>query len=225
MALHTLVADLQRVFAARLRVVAAYGWHRHGTLPNLALVESLTIDDLTACAALTAQWHRHGVATPLLLTPHEFTRSLDAFPIEYGEILATHEVVFGENPFTGLAISHEDLRRACEVQVKSHLLHLREDYLEGGARPSHVAALVRESAHGFGALLRHLARLDGLPAQTTADLLAYARRLGIDTRTVSDVLASGEPDTMASVDPARLFPAYLTAVERLADVVDQWRRG
>src|SRR5262245_13042510 len=117
--LQPLVDDLTRIFANRLNAVVAYGWRPQKRQPSLALVDTLSVDDLSSCATRTAHWHRAGCATPLILTPREFARSLDAFPIEYGEILATSKLVAGTHPFEGLAISPDDLRRACEVQVKS----------------------------------------------------------------------------------------------------------
>ena len=163
-ALHPVLDDLRTILGERLTALVAYGWRAHGPVPSVALIESLGIDDLDACAARTPAWHRAGAATPLLLTPTDFARSLDAFPIEYDEILASHTVVYGRDPFHGLAIGRDDLRRACEVQVKSHLLHVREDYLESAGRHAAIADLVRESAPGFAALLRHVARLDDTPA-------------------------------------------------------------
>lgn len=223
-ALSPLVDDLRRIFAERLEAVVAYGRARHGPVPSLALVQSLTIEDLTACAARAAAWRRAGAATPLLMTRGDFSRSLDAFPIEYGEILDTHEVVLGDDPFDGLTIRHEDLRRACEVQVKSHLLHLREDYVEGGARPSDIDTLVRESAPGFAALLRHLARLDNLPGSSDTQLIDYAsRRVRLPTRVVGDLLSLDDPQGPPAVDTVKLFPAYLAAMERLTEFVDEWR--
>ena len=223
--LQPLVDDLHRIFGTRLRAIVAYGRQPQDRQPSLALVESLTLDDLSACAARAAHWHRAGCATPLLLTPREFSRSLDAFPIEYGEILATSQLVTGTPPFDGFVISPDDMRRACEVQVKSHLLHLREDFLEGGGRPTNVAALVRESAPAFVALLRHLARLDGVPIDKESDLTAYVSgRIGLDGRVVADLSALTASETMSAVDAGRIFPSYLAAVERLADFVDAWRQ-
>jgi hypothetical protein len=220
------VDDLQRIFGDRLEAIVGYGWRPQERVPSMALVKSLTLDDLTACGARTAAWHRAGCATPLVLTAHEFARSLDAFPIEYGEILATSEIVVGTIPFDGLAISRDDMRRACEVQVKSHLLHLREDYIEGGGRPTQVATLVRESAPAFAALLRHMARLDNVSFSTDDELVAFSsRRIGLDPRVVGDILSLAAPDTIATVDPGRIFPAYLATVERLADYVDNWRHS
>jgi hypothetical protein len=224
--LQPVAADLQRIFGDRLEALVGYGWRPQERAPSMALVKSLTLDDLTACGGRTAQWHRAGCATPLVLTAHEFARSLDAFPIEYGEILATSELIVGTLPFDGLAISRDDMRRACEVQVKSHLLHLREDFIEGGARPTNVEALVRDSAPAFVALLRHMARLDNASITTDGELVAYtSRRIGLDPRVVGDLLSLTAPDTMATVDAGRIFPAYLATVERLADFVDNWRHS
>ena len=83
--------DLQHIFGERLQAVVAYGQPGASPAPSLALVRSITADDLDECAARVASWHRAGCATPLLLTKDEFAGSLDAFPIEYGEILDTHQ--------------------------------------------------------------------------------------------------------------------------------------
>ncbi len=220
-----LLEDLQQIFRDRLVAIVAYGWRNHAPVPSLVLVRSLTPEDLTTCAGRVSSWQRGGAATPLLLTSSDFARSLDAFPIEYGEIMAAHYVVFGHDPFDGLSIRDDDLRRACEVQVKSHLLHLREEFLESGGRPAPVNEFVRESAPAFAALLRNLARLDHAPATTTAELVDYSRRVGLDQRVVSDVLSLDESSTMPAVDATKLFPAYLAAVERLSDFVDKWRHS
>jgi len=216
--------DLQQIFGDRLQAFVAHGRPEASPAPSLALVRSLTADDLAACAARASAWQRAGSATPLILSRDEFAGSLDAFPIEYGEIIDTHRVVYGADPFTGLSIRADDLRRACEVQVKSHLLHLRENYIDCGARPAAVAALVADSAPGFAALLRRLASLDGTPCDTAAALGAYAAaRPRLDARVAGDVIALVAGGPAAGVDAIRLFPAYLEAVEQLARFIDGWR--
>lgn len=223
-ALGPVTDDLRKLFADRLQALVAYGWRRDAPVSSLALVRSLTIDDLTACAARAAAWRHGGAAVPLILTRDDFTRSLDAFPIEYGEIIHQHEVLFGRDPFAGLTVADDDVRRACEVQAKSHLLHLREDFIESGGRRQDVETLVHESAAGFAALLRQLARLDREPADRDADLERYAStRLGLETRTTADLLAIAGDGDRSTVDAIKLFPDYLAAMERLAVFVDAWR--
>ena len=216
--------DLQQIFGDRLQAFVAYGQADAVPAPSVALVRTLTADDLTACAARASAWHRVGSATPLLLTQDEFAGSLDAFPIEYGEIIDTHRLLFGVDLFAGLSIRPEDLRRACEVQVKSHLLHMRENFVECGGRPSAVAALVTDSAPAFALLLRRLAQLDGHAAATNVDLGAFAeRRPRLDPRVVGDVLALAAGGSSSGVDPSRLCPNDLAAVEQLSHFIDSWK--
>jgi hypothetical protein len=226
------VAALRAIFGQRLRSVVAYGPHvENGETPDanepfscLALVASLTVADLEASAARAHDWKRRNIATPLLLPDDEFRRSLDAFPLEYSEILRAHEVIFGANPFENLSIEGEDLRRACETQVKSHLVHLREAFIETGGTPRAVADLVTASASAFSALLRNIARLNGSVERDRAAATregAHAARLP-DT-VVADILALERPSALKATDAARLFPEYLAAVEQLARYVDTWR--
>lgn len=225
-----LVTDLQHVFADRLRSLVAYGPHIEGQgdapLTCLALVDSIGLSDLEACAQMAHHWERRRVAIPLILPDQEFRRSLDAFPLEYGEILRAHERVFGADPFDGVSIARDDLRRACETQVTSHLLHLREGFIEAGGRPQAISDLVRASAPAFGALLRHVARLNGSStASRTNATLEGARAAGLPDGVVTDVLALERQSSMQAPDAARLFPQYLAAVEQLARVVDGWRQS
>jgi len=227
-AAQAVATELHTIFGARLRSVVAYGphldGHADGPLTCLALVDTLTVSDLDACAARAPRWHKTGVAVPLILPTDEFRESLDVFPLEYGEILRAHETVAGQDLLAGVAIAPDDLRRACETQVKSHLLHLRESYMESGANPTAIADLVRASAAAFGALLRNVARLSGVHSSSRMDTtLEGARLAGLSERVVADVLAQERPATIPQSDPARLFPEYLAAVEQLARTVNSWR--
>ena len=223
-----MVRDLSQVFASRLRSVVAYGpaieGHDEAPLTCLALVDSIALSDLDACARLASRWTAGRVGIPLILSQEEFRRSLDAFPLEYGEILRAHERVFGENPFNGASIAREDLRRACETQIKSHLVHLRESYIESSARPRDIAELVVASAAPFAALLRNVARLNGSGvADRTEATRVGARAAGIPDSLVDAILSLEQERAVRVTDPARLFPEYLAAVEQLARVVDSWR--
>lgn len=222
-----LVTDLRQIFGDRLRAVVAYGAttsQPSAPLACLALVGSLDQADLDACARRSPHWERSGIATPLLLPEDEFRRSLDAFPLEFGEIIRTHVRVFGADPFDGLTIVRDDLRRACETQVKSHLLHLREGFIESGGRPAAVARLVAASAPAFTALLRNVASLNDVSTHDTmAATQSGARAAGVPEGIVGDLLALERGESVPTTDPAHLFPAYLAAVEHLARTVDAWR--
>ena len=227
-AAQSLVADLRNVFGDRLRAIVAYGPRLEGDadapLTCLALVATLTAEDLQACAHFAGRWERSQVAIPLILPEQEFMRSLDTFPLEYGEIIRIHERVYGDNPFAGATIAPDDLRRACELQAKSHLLHLREAYIETGGRPGAIARLVKTSAPGFTSLLRNVARLKGVHTSDRVEVTrAGAHAVGIPEELVSDMLNLEHHTGVPAVDSSRLFPEYLGAVEQLARAVDGWR--
>ena len=209
-----LASDLRRVCGDRLRSLVAYGDFSETDNGEgahaLALVEWLAFPDLAKCVPLAARWRRLGLATPLLLAPEEFRRSLDVFPIEYGEIVARHVVIAGGNPFSGVTVSDADLRRACERQAKSHLIHLREGFLETGGTPAAVAQLIAASAPAFRSLLLSLEQLEP----------GAAREAGVAVDLPREV-ASAADATIA--DPSALLARYIAAVERLWHYVDRWR--
>lgn len=207
-----LVADLQRIFGTRLQSLVAYRGldDQPDDVRTLALVERLSFQDLAACVPLVPVWRRNGCAAPLLLTRDEFVRTLDVFPVEYGGIIASHDVLVGENPFAGMQVSEADLRRAIELQAKSHLIHLREGFLESGGQPAAVARLIAMSVDPLRALVAHLERLDP----------GAASRAGLTSGLLSEIASAGS-STIA--DPSALLVRYIAAVERLWQQVDGWR--
>ena len=218
--------DLRATFGDRLISLVIYQPALDGgrsLTPSLAIVDSLTPGDLGACSSRVAAWQEAGLATPLLLTYEEFGRSLDVFPLEFGGILEEHVAIAGPNPFTGLKVEGEHLRHACEVQARSHLLHLREGYLETGGRGDRIADLITRSAEALATLIRSVARLRGMPS---ADVMTVARDLevavGLSGDTLPLVISLG-PVRPLSADAARqLIPKYLEAVQRLTRHVDRW---
>jgi len=225
----TLDADLRSVFGGRLRSLVAYrdaGATTHAPTPTLAIVDQLTADDLRACAGRVQSWHDAGLATPLILRGDEFGRSLDAFPYEFGAIVADHAVVSGENPFAGLRVDPADLRRACEIQVRGHLLHLREGYLETCGRSDALAELITRSLPALVTLLRSVARLHGMetPDPLAASALAE-KAIGTPTEsnaTFSELIMKSVKGPLSSDDARRIYPQYLDNVERLTIYIDRW---
>lgn len=225
MALDGLAAELTRVFDARLRSVVAYGLDTPVDPPRqlhtLALVDRLSFDDLARCVPLAAGWRRRSLAVPLILELEEFLRTLDVFPLEYGDIIAHHVLVSGNDPFTGARVASSDVRRACEQSAKSHLIHLREAFLETAGDPDAVSRLIAASAPSFTALLRNIARLAD---DHETDVAATAeRQIGIPGDVVRAVISTGGGARSTIADPTALLSRYIAASERVWEYVDTWR--
>jgi hypothetical protein len=240
-AVRTLERDLRGIFGSRLQSLVIYGAHdgahaddhSHGAharhrppTRTLAIVEAMTLDDLRASARHVERWHDQGLATPLVIAAGEFERSLDVFPLEFGTIIADHTVVAGSNPFAALSVDSDDLRRACEVQARSHLLHLREGFLETRGRADALSLLIVESAQAFAALVASLARLDGHAGGDAGAAARHVeRKVGLTDGTVEKVVGLANAHDLPSTDAERLFAPYFEALEKIVSYVDGWIHG
>lgn len=193
MSIESLAAQLNDIFGDRLKMVAAFG----DNASTCAVVQSLTLGDLDRCAAHAAAWSKAGLDAPLLIVEGDLRRSLDAFPLELTEIIATRRIVQGPDLFVEVVVSKQDLRRACEVQARGHALHLREGYIEAAADTKKIAALVAAAVPPFRALVKNVARLDGISPK------ALVTQLNLEN------FEKG-------------FPEALGAAERIVDYVDRW---
>jgi len=217
-AFERLGADLSRVFGGRFVALVA-----SSPTSSVAFVRAIGPGDLHALAALAPSWHREHLDTPLLVTPEEFQRSLDVFPVEYQAVLDRHTLVAGTDPFGGAHANADDLRRACEVQAKSHLLHLRQGWIDAHGDDEDLADLLVRSAAPLRALLVSLARLstNGQPVSA----LDGARAAGLDAPTVALLAAvvGLEADVDAAAPLTAQLGEYLSASEKLWTFVDGWR--
>jgi hypothetical protein len=210
-----LASDLRRVLDARLVALVASGLHS-----SVAFVTTIEASDLEAFGSLTTTWHHAGLDTPLLLTPTEFRRSLDTFPLEYEAILERHEVIVGTPPFADLVVDVGHVRRACEVLAKSHLIHLRQGWIDAGGKDDALGALLVRSAEPLRALLSNVARLHQSADSDPA--LAGARLAGLDVELIGEVLAL-EATPERSHHLVRRMTDYLEASRKLWAFVDAWK--
>ena len=193
MSIDTLAVQLREIFGERLKMIAAFG----GNAQSCAVVQNLTIDDLDRCAAHGSKWNTLGLDVPLFIVETELPRALDAFPLELNEIMATRRVLWGSDVFAELVIPKQELRRACEVQARGHVLHLREGYIQAAGDRKKVSDLVTAAVPAFRGLVTNVARLEGISAK------ALATQLALD-------------------DFEWGFPEALRAAERIVDYVDRW---
>jgi hypothetical protein len=159
------------------------------------IADTLTLSDLDTCASFCPGWKKIGFPPPLLIAVHELPRAIEAFPLEFAEILATRKLIAGTDLLAALKVPIADLRRACEVQARGHLVHLREAYIEAAGNGKAVAQLVQASHTPFRALVANVARLDGMNVD---ELIS---RIGLGGQT---------------------FRETLNAAERLVEYVDGW---
>jgi hypothetical protein len=232
-AVDQLARDLDGVFGDRLESLVVYVGHQgDGSIHSCALVRALGFRDLNACLPFTESWYHRGVAVPLMLSSHELQRTVDIFPLEYSSIVADYAVVRGRDPFAAMRIPVEDVRRSVEGLAKSHLIHLREGFLESHGETTRIARLISASAAPLRALLTHLARLPDaaqgtLDTSTLSDesLAAMAElRMHVPASLIRTVLASSGDGHSTITDPGHVLGPYIDASQRIWEYVDRWRQ-
>lgn len=212
----TLARDAARIFGDRFVALVAYDYRR-----SAVFADSITVADLAAAARHADRWAARNLEVPLMLTPDEFRRSLDTFPVEYGAILRRHLVIAGTPPFEGVSVARADLRRALEVLAKGHVLHLRAGAINTGGRAARGRELIAASIDSFRAILASAARLHDRELETDEALAEFAAaELLIPAATVQGLLAI---DERSDFDPSAIMPPYLDAAERVWAALDRWR--
>jgi hypothetical protein len=227
-----LARDLDGIFGPRLHSLLAYPGHQaDGSLHSCAVVDGLGFRDLVACLPLTESWHQRGIAVPLMLAAGELERTVDIFPLEYSAILADYLVVRGRDPLQGISIPVEEVRRATEGQAKSHLIHLREAFMESHGETTRIARLIASSAAPLRALLTNIARLPDpahgpvAAANPPDEALAQTAeaRMGISATLIREILASSAGGHSTITDPSALLARYIDAARKIWEYVDGWR--
>ena len=170
------------------------------------------------------RWGRAGIDTPLILPEDEFRRSLDAFPLEYGEIRRRTR---GSSAVIRSTASRST-RRTCVVPARRRSRVTWSTCAKASSKraddPAAIADLVAASAPAFAALLRNVARLAG------SRCTAQGSDLAPKARTPRPSTGCRQPGPVARRRPARhrgpapaSFRTTSRAVEQLAHAVDTWR--
>lgn len=202
----------------------AKGTYRAGSSDvNLVVVLDEASDDtLTAIRdTLRAAW-RAVRMRPFLVTRAEIPRLADAFPIKIADIVDHHDVLHGDDPFTGVTVERDHMRLRIEQELRNHLLRLRRHYVFAGDEDGELAKALFGSASSLGievtALLRVCGKSEG---QGTLESVAEpaARHLDLD-RTVFDRLI-GFRKGEKQADIHGLFFAVVTLLEKAVKIADE----
>jgi len=213
MTLETFATRVVEAIGPRLVTLLLYGSAARGAEPSamntLLLVDRVDADLFARLGAPVRDWVSAKHPPPLILTDEEWRDSADAFPIEYEDIRAAHRILAGRNPWTGISVRREDVRRQLEHELMGKLVHLRQAYVADWNHPKRLAEVIRGTRAGFLTMLRALLRLAG--RTPPADSAALVRDAA--------VLIGFAPDGLT--DPA----AYLDAVTRTAEYVNRLERN
>lgn len=226
----TFARDVAAALGPRLGALLLYGSAARGTpVPAGTGLNTLLVCDAVDEALFAAiepavrSWTRAGHPAPLIFTEQELRDSSDAFAIEYEDIRQTHRLLAGRDPWPGITVRREDLRRQLEFELVGKLVRLRQAYAASRSDAKRLTEVVVGSASGFFTMLRSMLRLAGrtVPVEPDDVVREAAALAGFPARAVDDLVAHvrGRAQlTLAARDPRAA--AYLAAVARTAEFVN-----
>jgi hypothetical protein len=229
--LKTYVKAVSAVFGEQLEGLLLYGSAVRGefligrsNLNILLLVSSYDSAVLKQYSALHRQWSKEQIVVPLFLTEEELRLSAAVFPLEFLEIQEQHRVLNGRDPFIGFHVKTDRLREVVVQGLTSHLLRLRQRYVEGGGGDDATTILLPLSITSTLPLLRGVQRILGRPTLSHSDAVIadVAEQLNLDLQGLQDalLLKRGQISPGPHEIP-RLFDRYLQAATRLTRAVGQ----
>ena len=193
----------------------------------LILVRMLDMDVLDrVAAAIPAASRGKPRIDPLLLTESQMRTSLDAFSIEWTEIVEMHLLIDGDDVLASLVVPRDNLRLQCEHELRTKLLSLRQAYLQSREDVNGLEVVLRSAATSFATLFRTLLRLGGeTPATGTPQVIERIAELyQLDAATLLDAWQVRFEPRKWKIDELRaLYRRFVVQIERLVEVIDTLR--
>jgi len=224
------------VLGEELRAIVLYGSAAEGRLRKTSDVNVIVV--LSAFDASIVDGLREPLRTAhaavaleaMFLLESEIASAVEAFAVKFADVLQRRLVLFGDDPFVGMAPSRgAEITRLRQV-VLNLVLRLRQRYLLRSLRAEQAAALVADTAGPIRTCAEALLELEGKPAPSPKEALErVAKELpdaGWDEvlKNMSQARETGElPSEVAANTVLRLLE-LATAIQRRAEALRQDER-
>ena len=183
------------------------GSREQNGMNTLLIVDRADPALFAALAAPVQAWIKHH-PPPLVLTEREWRDAADAFPVEYEDIRDAHRLLAGRDPWHGIRVQQEHVRRQLEHELMGKLVHLRQAYAADWNNPKRLAEGIDGTRAGFLTMLRAVLRLAGRAVPTSPD--ALVREAGA----LIGFAAEGWAEPAAYLDAVTRTAEYVNRIER-----------
>jgi len=225
-----LTDELKKICGGNLHSVVLYGSSVAGDTVKtsdynvLVVMQQVEAETLLALTGLCSRWDKNGNPAPLVFARESLLQSADVFPVEFADIIQTHTILYGEDPFAGMKIEPANLRLELEHELKSKLILLREKFLVTKGAGKEVDRLMASSISAFLTLFKAVLRLYGEtpPAKKMEALPMLSRHIKFDEEIFSIVWELKEGKKRPGLTSLQTFSRYLTAAQNITNDVDIW---
>jgi hypothetical protein len=186
----------------------------------LILLRTVEVAILDRVAPFVRQGQLEFGLSAMLMTEADLRDSADIFPIKFLDMQRCHKILWGEDPFSKVTVTRDNLRLRGEQELRNLSLRLRQSYLQRADRPELLQAALN---HAVSSLLVNIGVLlelkTGKPVETKHDALAHAAQLEIPVEPIRQAWALKRGETKPEPDALRqLFASFMQTVEQTANL-------
>jgi predicted nucleotidyltransferase len=237
--LNELVSRLKEAAGKNLESVVLYGSAARGDfhpgtsdLNVLCTLVTIEVNELQRLAPVVAWWTREAKEpAPLFFLTEELQRSTDVFAVESLDIKRSHRVLFGKDVVTDLEIPMNLHRVEVERNLRELLLKLRQHVLHAGRNEMELTAVLKKTASGAKALLRHtLLTFGEEPPLEAKDIFIRVGALtGADAEAFQEVYDYRTTGVWKQ-DSFKAYDSFMHALEKVIVTIDakvpkrEWQR-
>ena len=123
-----LVEECKKTLSDNLLSVINFG--TEGRADNiLIIVKELGFGDLNKIKPIVKDYSKKKKVVPIVFTKKELINSSDVFPLELLNMKYPHDVLYGDDIIEEVNFDKRHVRRQVEFELRSKLIHLRENYM------------------------------------------------------------------------------------------------
>lgn len=156
-------------------------------------------------------------AQVMFLLQTEVPEAAEAFAVRFADVARRHRVLFGEDPFAGLAVPREAQLRRVRQELLNQALRLRAAYANLSLREEQLVRALADAAGPLRAEAMTLRELSGLPRAETAKaaLEAFAQGHAEWTQALARMSQAREQGTLTAGQAGPAFVSLLGLVDHL----------
>jgi len=188
--------------------------------PNniLIVTKQLKFDDLNKLKPIILEFSKKSKVIPILFTESGLKDSNDVFPLEILDMIYPHELLHGNDALKNIKLKKKYVRRQIEFELRSKLIHLRENYI-GIKSPKDLKLLLKSAVPTLMPLLYGLLFMKNI--EPSSDLyLLYSnveKSYGVDM----EIFRKIREDTIKKGDLTMFINELINLLEKLINIIDK----
>lgn len=225
-----IVEQLKKVLGERLSSIVLYGsaaagdnTGKNSDVNLLVITKNLTREELQSLSSVVVPWVKDGNHPPLFLNKNHLKEFASVFPVEILDIQNSHQVLYGEDPVEGVAVSNEHLLIQIQHEIQAKFLRLKTQFILTESDPKAVTRLMIDSLSSFLVLFKNTLWLFKVkPQPKKLDALRQLKsHVAFDMEPFEKVTYLKAGSHMDDSEVILLFQRYFMAIQAIVNHVER----